>query len=93
MLVFKLKDSYNVSEQQRSDILMLLEIYSKTYQGSWLNELNWKNLIYKWCEHMLYTDGVMGAYSVWYPNTIFLLPYTDQKSWKQQIQLDLRIQK
>ena len=71
---FSLLKSQEVNADEKRQFWRLLETYSKTDAGNWMNDFQWRAFIINWCPAMLDSDGVMGAYVPWLGNKVFLLP-------------------
>ena len=72
--VLSLRNSYPLSADQRAYLMELLDAYALTEGGSWLNYVGYKDFAFKWCDKMNLDNGIMGAFSPLYKNTIFMLP-------------------
>ena len=72
---FSLLRSRTASYIEHHELRKLLDYYAATEEGKWLQSLNYRSFTIKWCDAMA-TDntGIMGAFAVWSPTTIYLLP-------------------
>lgn len=84
--IFKLKESVRFSEDEEAYLRRMLQRYSVTRQGLWLQELDYRKFHFCWCPAMRGSGGVIGCFSPLFPQKIFLLPQefdtTDTKDGK-----------
>ena len=72
--IFKLKEAIRFSEDEEAYLHLMLQRYSVTRQGLWLQELDYRRFHFRWCPAMRDSGGVMGCFSPLFPQKIFLLP-------------------
>ena len=61
--IFKLKESVRFSEDEEAYLRRMLQRYSVTRQGLWLQELDYRQFHFLWCPAMCDSGGVMGCFS------------------------------
>ena len=71
---FRIFRSEPFSRRERCWLLAMLQDYSRTFNGCWIQELDYRNLNFKWCPAMSRSDGVMGCFCPISPRTIYLMP-------------------
>ena len=72
--IFKLKDSTPLNDRESVYLMKMLQRYSVTRQGLWLQELDYRKFQFLWCPGMLSSGGVMGCFSPLFQSCVFLLP-------------------
>ena len=60
--IFKLKESVRFSEDEEAYLRRMLQRYSVTRQGLWLQELDYRQFHFLWCPAMCDSGGVMGCF-------------------------------
>ena len=73
--VFSLMKSKPLSEEEMEWLHKMLAQYSMTLSGLWLQSLPWTRFEFRWCPAMNMDNGIMGCFSLFHPNTIYLQPY------------------
>ena len=76
--IFKLKESVRFSEDEEAYLRRMLQRYSVTRQGLWLQELDYRQFHFLWCPAMCDSGGVMGCFSPIFPHKVFLLPQENE---------------
>lgn len=66
-----------VSDEERRRLIALMDAYSKTELGKFLNYINYRNIDFYWCDEMKDSGGVMGAWLCWLGARVYLLPGPD----------------
>lgn len=70
------KGSRPFSDQEKEYLASFLRDYSALQIGAWLAAVDWPNFEFRWCPAMTIQNGIMGAFSLIYPRTIFLMEPT-----------------
>ena len=76
--IFKLKESVRFSEDEEAYLRRMLQRYSVTRQGLWLQELDYRKFHFCWCPAMRDSGGVKGCFSPIFPQKVFLLPQENE---------------
>lgn len=82
--IFKLKDSTPLNDRESVYLMKMLQRYSVTRQGLWLQELDYRKFQFLWCPGMLDSGGVMGCFSPLFQSCVFLLPYGEAEVISQK---------
>lgn len=77
-----------VSDKEHSRFINLMDAYSKTEPGKFLNYINFRSMDFYWCDNMTAQRGVMGAWLCWLGSKVYLmpgnhpdLPFMDETTW------------
>lgn len=75
--VFSLRQKYNreVSYHEKQEFFKILESFSQTQDGKFLNEILYRGFKIYWCKKMTPSSGILGAFSPWLGKKIFLMPH------------------
>lgn len=72
--LFSLKNSTEMTPEEAAPFLRYLECYASQKEGAWLSELpEWRKFRLFWCHSMTLENGVLGAFSPFFPRKIFLI--------------------
>lgn len=81
----KLKNSYIASAKERALFEQLLQQYAATSDGAWVKELPGFGIY--WCKSMNTANGVLGAFSIFHGNNVFLMPRENGNNEFWQVQI------
>jgi hypothetical protein len=71
---FSLLKSRPVLPDEAQELYNLMDIYSKTETGRYLNYINFRAIQFYWCDNMAPANGIMGAWLCWLGKRVYLMP-------------------
>ena len=70
---FSLSKSYLIPYEAIKYLKNILQQLQKTQKYKWLQKTNWRNLDYYYCYQMNTDNGILGAFSMFHPQCIYLM--------------------
>jgi len=72
--IFSLRNNSKLNSKDDKRIKEYIDMFANTSDGSWLNDIPYNKFKMKWCHAMNLKNGVMGAFTSFAKNTVYLAP-------------------
>jgi hypothetical protein len=71
--IWQLRNATPFSEDEHTEMLRLLGLWKNSRHGAFLNLLKLENISFYWSDALNFENGVMGAFNIAHPNSIYLM--------------------
>ncbi len=73
-LLTKLRNNTVLTPKEDKRIKEYVDMYAATEDGAWLKDIPYNSFKLKWCHAMNLDNGVLGAFTSFVKNTVYLAP-------------------